>query len=72
MSNKERIMQLISDVSDQRLAFIVGLLESLKAYAGEDVEPDDWDLQILSEAQQENDGTTISIEKLAEELGVRV
>ena len=69
MSNKERILQLIDGVADNRLAFVVGLLESLKAYAGEDVEPDQWDLQMLAEAEKENDGTTITLNELKKELG---
>ena len=56
MSNKERIMQLIEDVPDGKLIFVIHMLESLKAYAGEEIEPDEWDLQMIKEAQQENDG----------------
>ena len=46
MSNKERIMQLIEDVPERKLVFIINMLESLKSYAGEEIEPDEWDLQI--------------------------
>ena len=70
MSNKNRILQLIDDISDNRLIFVVNLLESLKAYAGEAVEPDDWDLQMIADAEKENDGTTITIDELAKEIGI--
>ena len=33
-SNKERVMQLIENIPDNKLVFIVDVLESLKAYAG--------------------------------------
>lgn len=44
MSNKERIMQLIEDVPDGKLVFIINMLESLKSYAGEEIAPDEWGL----------------------------
>ncbi len=70
MSNKERVIQLISDIPDNRLVFVVDLLESLRAYAGETIQPDEWDLEMIAQAQQENDGTTVSIDSLAAELGI--
>jgi len=36
----------------------------------ETVEPDEWDLEMIAEAEKENDGTAISIEDLAAELGI--
>lgn len=70
MSNKDRIMQLINDVPDNRLVFIVNMLESLKAYAGEEIEPDEWDLKMIAEAQKDNDGDTITLEELKKELNI--
>lgn len=70
MSNKERVLQLIDDVPDNKLIFVVNMLESLKAYAGEAIEPDEWDLKLIAEAEKENDGETVTIEDLAKELGV--
>ena len=51
MSNKERIMELIDGIPDRRLVFIVDMLESLKAYAGEEIPPDEWDLQMIQETE---------------------
>ncbi len=70
MSNRERVLQLIDDIPDIKLHFIVEMLESLKAYAGEEIEPDEWDLQMIEEARKENDGQTVAFEDLAGELGV--
>ncbi len=53
-------MQLIENIPDK----------SLKAYAGETIEPDDWDLEMIKTAEKENDGTTVSIESLASELKI--
>ncbi|MCI9176685.1 MAG: hypothetical protein HFH49_17525 [Lachnospiraceae bacterium] len=61
MSNKERVIQLIDDVPDNKLIFVVNMLESLKAYAGEDIEPDEWDLQMIADAKKNNDGTTVTL-----------
>lgn len=70
MSNKERVLQLIDDIPDQKLIYVVDMLNSIKNLLVEEVEPDEWDLQMINQAQEENDGTTISFEKLANELGV--
>lgn len=70
MSNKERVLQLIDDIPDQKLIYVVDMLKSIKNLLVEEVEPDEWDLQMINQAQEENDGATVSFEKLADELGV--
>ncbi|MCM1268113.1 MAG: hypothetical protein NC302_09430 [Bacteroidales bacterium] len=70
MSNRERVMQLIEGIPDIKLHFVIEMLESLKAYAGEEIEPDEWDLQMIEAAEKENNGETIALEDLANELGV--
>lgn len=72
MSNRERVLQLINNIPEQKLYFVINMLESLKAYADEEVEPDMWDLQMIEQAKRENDGTVITFESLANELGVIV
>lgn len=70
MSNKERALQLIESIPDSKLNFVIDMLENLKAYAGEEVEPDDWDLEMIERAKKENDGQGVPIETLADELGI--
>lgn len=70
MSNKERIMQLIDDVPDSKLVFVIDMLESLKAYAGEEIEPDEWDLEMIAQAEKVNDGKAVAFDELKQELGV--
>jgi len=72
MSNRERVMQLIEDVPESKLVFIINMLENLKGYAGEAIEPDEWDLQMIAEAKQINDGNTVSLEKVCQDLGVNL
>lgn len=70
MSNKERAIQLIGSIPDNKLIFVVDMLENLKAYAGEEIEPDEWDLEMIESAKKENDGQGVPIETLADELGI--
>lgn len=72
MSNKERILQLIEDIPEYKLVFIVNMLEDIKGYAGEAIEPDEWDLQMIAEAEKNNDGETVTIEELAKELNIKL
>lgn len=72
MSNKERVMQLINDVPDNKLIFVIDMLESLKAYAGEEIEPDELDLQMIAQAERENDGQTVTLEELKQELNITI
>lgn len=70
MSNKERVIQLIEDIPESKLVFIVSMLENLKGYAGEAIEPDEWDLAMIAEAERVNDGETVTLEELCEELDI--
>ena len=72
VSNKERVLQLINDIPDSKLVFVVDMLESLKGYAGEEIAPDEFDLKMIADAKKENDGHTITLEKLQKELGIEL
>lgn len=65
-------MQLIENVPEHKLIFIVNMLEDLKGYAGESIEPDEWDLQMIAEAEKNNDGETITIEEITKELDIKL
>ena len=70
MSNKERIIQLIENVPEHKLFFIVNMLEDIKSYAGESIEPDTWDLQMIAEAEKINNGETMTLEDVCKELNI--
>lgn len=53
MSNRERVLQLIDDIPDDKLIFVVNILEDLRAYAGEAIPPDEWDLKMIAEEKAE-------------------
>lgn len=72
MSNKERILQLINGMPDNKLIFIINMLESLKGYAGEEIEPDEWDLEMLEQAKKINDGAYLTLDEARKEFDVEV
>ena len=52
--------------------YIIGILEGAAIPEIETVEPDEWDLAMIAEAEKENDGTGVTIEELAADLGVEL
>mgnify|MGYP001012212899 CR=1 FL=1 len=66
-SNRETALQLINALPENRLPYVIDLLKGVR---GGEEPPDDWDLRLLAQAEQENDGSTISLEELAGDLGV--
>ena len=72
MSNKELAIQLIDKIPESKMYYIIGILEGAAIPEIETVEPDEWDLAMIAEAERENDGTGKAIEDLAAELGVEL
>lgn len=46
------------------------MLENQKAYAEEEIEPDEWDLKMIAEAETNNDGSVVSLEELLAREGL--
>lgn len=70
MSEREKAMQLIREIPDNKLVFVVDMLNSIKSLLIEEVEPDEWDLEMIAQAKQENDGTKVSFEELLQKEGL--
>ena len=70
MSEREKAMQLIKEIPDSKMIFVVNMLMKIKGLPVEEIEPDEWDLQMIAQAERENDGETVALEDLAHELGV--
>ena len=49
---------------------IIGILEGAAIPDIEEVEPDEWDLKMIAEADSENDGEEVTLEELKQELGL--
>lgn len=64
MSNKERVIQLIDEIPDYKLTYVVDMLNSIKSLLVEEVEPDQWDLQMIAQSQKVNDGETVSLDEM--------
>lgn len=72
MSSKEFAIQLIEKIPESKMHYIIGILEGAAIPEIETVEPDEWDMTMIAEAERENDGTGITVEDLADELGVEL
>lgn len=70
MSDRERAMQLLEKVPETKLYYIIGILEGAIIPDIEEVEPDEWDIKMIDEANRENDGEEVTLEDLKKELGL--
>ena len=70
MSEREKAIQLIKEIPDNKLVFVVDMLNSIKKLLIEEVEPDEWDLEMIAQAEQENDGTKVSFDELLQKEGL--
>ena len=68
MSEREKAINLLNNLPDNKIVFVIAYLQGLSD--GLEENPDDWDLEMIKAAQEENDGTVVSIDDLAGELGV--
>lgn len=70
MSNKERAIQLLDKIPESKMYYIIGILEGAAIPDIEEIEPDEWDLEMIAEAERENDGEEVTLEDLKKELGL--
>ncbi len=73
MSNRELAIDIINQIPEYKLTYVIDMLNGLKGLLVsdiEEVEPDEWDLEMIAEAEKVNDGTTISLEELLTKDGL--
>lgn len=70
MSNKEKAIQLLENIPENKMIFVLNMLENIRGLLIDEVEPDEWDLQMIHEAKKENDGVTVSLEELLKKDGL--
>lgn len=70
MGEREQLKQIIDRLPEDKLAYIASLIFSIEKTDIEEVEPDEWDLRMIAEAEANNDGQGVPIETLAAELGI--
>lgn len=69
MSTRELALTILNSLTEEQLQAFVTLFGNPVDRIPE-VEPDDWDKEMIQRAKAENDGETISIEELAAETGI--
>lgn len=73
VSNKELIIDIINQIPEYKLSYVIDMLNGLKGLLIDDieeVEPDEWDLAMIAESEKVNDGTTTSLEELLAKDGL--
>lgn len=74
MSEREQAMQLLNSIPDYKMGYIIAYLQgaAIGEKEIEEVEPDEWDLEMIARAEKENNGQGVPIETLAAELGIEL
>lgn len=72
MNEKEQLKQVIDRLPDYKLAYVAKLIMNIEKTYIEEIEPDEWDLEMIAHAKKVNNGNGIPIETLASELGVKL
>lgn len=70
MSEREQLKQIIDRLPDDKLAYIASLIFSIERTDIEEVEPDEWDLRMIAEAEANNDGSVVSLDELLAREGL--
>lgn len=77
MSNRDIAIDLINQIPEYKLNQVIFFLQGAAIPDRdindiEEVEPDEWDLEMIAQAEKVNDGTTITLEELAKDLNLNV
>lgn len=72
MSEKKQLKQIIDRLPDYKHAYVASLIMKIEKTDIEEIEPDEWDLEMIEHAKKINDGQGIPTETLASELGAKL
>lgn len=71
MSNREIAINIINQIPEQNMTYVVDILQGLiKLPVVEEIEPDEWDLKMIEQANHGNDGTYVSLDDLLKQDGL--
>lgn len=70
MSEREKLKQVIDRLPEYKISYATNLLLSIEKTDIEEVEPDEWDLKMISDAKEQNDGSSVSLEDLLKREGL--
>ncbi len=64
MSEREQAMKLLEQIPEKKMYYVLAFLRGAAIPDVEEVEPDEWDLQMIEEAKRENDGARITFDEM--------
>lgn len=70
MSEREKLKQIIYRLPESKISYATNLLLSIEKTDIEEVEPDEWNLKMISDAKEQNDGSSVSLEDLLKREGL--
>lgn len=72
MSNKDKIISLLDIIPDNKIGYVLAYIQGITADIAEpdEVDPDEWDIQMIAEAEKINDGATVSFDELLAKDGI--
>ncbi len=70
MSNKEIAIKLLNEIPESKMIFVIDMLKSVRNMSVDEVEPDEWDLKMIREAEKENDGERVSFDEMLKKDGL--
>ncbi|MCM1184981.1 MAG: hypothetical protein NC251_10945 [Lachnoclostridium sp.] len=70
MSKREQIKQVIDRLPDYKIEYIAKLILGIEKTDIEEVEPDEWDLKMIADAEKNNDGSAVSFEDILKKEGL--
>lgn len=70
MSEREKLKQVIDRPPECKISYVANLILSIEKAEMEEVEPDEWDLKMISDAKEQNDGSSVSLEELLKREGL--
>ncbi|MCM1047541.1 MAG: hypothetical protein NC433_03860 [Clostridiales bacterium] len=70
MSEREQIKQVIDRLPDYKIEYIAKLILGIEKSGIEEIEPDEWDLKMIADAQKNNDGSAVPFEEILRKDGL--
>ena len=68
---KKKAHKLIDSLPEEELAYVIKIIERIKGIDISDEDPDDFDMYLIKESNEDSDDT-IALDKFVEELGFKL
>lgn len=67
---KKKAHKLIDSMPEEQVAYVIKIIERIKGASISDEDPDDFDMYLIKESNEDSDDT-IPLDKFVEELGYK-